>query len=79
MIVSVRLAALLQMGIAACQAGGRVVLVGMGEDDMTLPMTTASTSEIDIFGSFRYMNTVRCQASHAVHLLPGFSDPDDQM
>ena len=46
------------MGIAACQAGGRVVLVGMGQDEMTLPMTAASSSEIDIYGSFRYANTV---------------------
>ena len=49
----------LQMGIAACQAGGRIVLVGMGEEEMTLPMTAASTAEIDIYGSFRYLNTVR--------------------
>lgn len=60
--MSVPLTAALQMGIAACQAGGRVVLVGMGQDDMKLPMTAASTSEIDIYGSFRYVNTVRRQA-----------------
>ena len=51
------------MGIAACQPGGRIVLVGMGQEDMTLPMTAATTSEIDIFGSFRYVNTVRCKGS----------------
>lgn len=49
---------IVQAAIAACQPGGRVVMVGMGEDDMKLSMTAASMAEIDIYGSFRYANTV---------------------
>lgn len=64
--MTLSLTVMLQIGIAACQRGGRVVLVGMGQDDMTLPMTLAATSEIDIYGSFRYVNTVRCHDSHTV-------------
>ena len=48
-----------QTAIAACEPGGRIVLVGMGQDNMTLPMALASIREIDIYGSFRYCNTVR--------------------
>lgn len=43
----------------ACSAGGRVVLVGMGDEVMKLDMTHACTHEIDLVGSFRYANTVR--------------------
>lgn len=42
----------------ACRAGGRVVLVGMGEELMKLDMTWAQIHEIDIVSSFRYANTV---------------------
>ena len=35
------------------------MLVGMGQEVMTLPMAQASIREIDIYGSFRYCNTVR--------------------
>jgi hypothetical protein len=31
----------------------------MGQEDMALPMALASIREIDIYGSFRYCNTVR--------------------
>ena len=52
------LVARVQLAIMACQPGGRIVLVGMGQDDMTLPMSLASIREIDVIGSFRYCNTV---------------------
>jgi threonine dehydrogenase-like Zn-dependent dehydrogenase len=45
--------------VRACSAGGKVVLVGMGDEVMKLDMTHACTHEIDLVGSFRYANTVR--------------------
>lgn len=41
---------------ATC-AGGKVCLVGMGHDEMTVPLTPAAAREVDIFGVFRYKNT----------------------
>jgi L-iditol 2-dehydrogenase len=49
----------LQAAVRACSVGGRVVLVGMGDEVMKLDMTHACTHEIDLVGSFRYANTVR--------------------
>jgi L-iditol 2-dehydrogenase len=49
----------LQAAVRACSAGGKVVLVGMGDEVMKLDMTHACTHEIDLVGSFRYANTVR--------------------
>lgn len=48
-----------QAALRSCSAGGKVVLVGMGDELMKLDMTHAATNEIDIIGSFRYANTVR--------------------
>ena len=60
-----------QTAIAACEPGGRIVLVGMGQDNMTLPMALASIREIDIYGSFRYCNTVcRADGIHPKTPLP---------
>ena len=39
--------------------GGKVVVVGMGQDNMTLPMSTVGVHELDVLGCFRYANTVR--------------------
>ena len=38
--------------------GGKVVVVGMGQDNMTLPMSTVGVHELDVLGCFRYANTV---------------------
>ena len=61
----------MQTAIRACASGGRVVLVGMGQDDMELPMTLASVREVDIFGSWRYCNTVSREThqTHPAHVL----------
>ncbi|MYR05441.1 alcohol dehydrogenase catalytic domain-containing protein [Gordonia sp. SID5947] len=44
-------------GIAALRPAGRAVLVGMGADEMTLPVTVIQNREIVLTGVFRYANT----------------------
>lgn len=39
-------------------SGGKVVLVGMGQEEMQLGLGEACIREVDILGSFRYCNTV---------------------
>lgn len=48
----------MQTAIKAARSGGRVVLVGMGQEQMSVPLVEASVREVDILGSFRYCNTV---------------------
>jgi L-iditol 2-dehydrogenase len=44
-------------GIAAVRPGGSVTLVGMGADEMTLPVSAMQSREISLTGTFRYANT----------------------
>lgn len=44
-------------GIGAVRPAGRVVLVGMGAKEMTLPVSTIMDREIVLTGVFRYTNT----------------------
>jgi L-iditol 2-dehydrogenase len=43
--------------IRAVGRAGRVVLVGMGGDEIPLPLAHVQTSELEITGTFRYANT----------------------
>ncbi|KAH9321724.1 hypothetical protein KI387_016363, partial [Taxus chinensis] len=37
--------------------GGKVCLIGMGHNEMTVPLTPAAAREVDVVGVFRYKNT----------------------
>ncbi|KAJ4849448.1 hypothetical protein Tsubulata_013946 [Turnera subulata] len=41
----------------ATTPGGKVCLVGMGHNEMTVPLTPAAAREVDVIGVFRYKNT----------------------
>uniref|UniRef100_A0A146L8Y1 Sorbitol dehydrogenase n=2 Tax=Lygus hesperus TaxID=30085 RepID=A0A146L8Y1_LYGHE len=43
-------------GLEATKSGGTFVLVGMGQNEVTIPLLAASIREIDIRGVFRYCN-----------------------
>ncbi|KAF5314743.1 hypothetical protein D9611_007070 [Ephemerocybe angulata] len=47
----------IQMSIFAAATGGKVMLIGMGARNVTLPLSSAACREVDILGSFRYCNT----------------------
>lgn len=44
-------------GIRAVARAGRVVLVGMGGDELALPLAHVQNREIEVTGTFRYANT----------------------
>ncbi|XP_065870524.1 sorbitol dehydrogenase [Euphorbia lathyris] len=43
--------------LSATKSGGKVCLVGMGHNEMTVPLTPAAAREVDVVGVFRYKNT----------------------
>ena len=49
--------AAIQSGVRTVRPGGTVVLVGMGADDVSLPVSYLQTREIELTGTFRYANT----------------------
>lgn len=61
-----------QAGIRAVRPAGRVVLVGMGADSISLPLGLIQGRELTITGTFRYANTyptaIALAASGAVDL-----------
>lgn len=52
-------------------SGGKVVLVGMGQETMALNLIEACIREVDILGCFRYCNTVRSTVAGTVAALRG--------
>jgi len=44
-------------GILAVARAGRVVLIGMGGDELALPVSHVQNREIEVTGTFRYANT----------------------
>ena len=47
----------IRLGMLACKARGVVVLIGMGADEVKVPLLSASCREVDIRGIFRYKNS----------------------
>eukprot|EP00897_Mesotaenium_endlicherianum_P003432 jgi/Mesen1/3116/ME000184S02183 len=47
----------MRLALQATESGGKVLLVGMGHSEMTLPLTSSSAREVDVIGVFRYSNT----------------------
>lgn len=47
----------IRAGIPAVKPGGRVVLVGLGADELTLPVNLLQNRELWLTGVFRYANT----------------------
>lgn len=47
----------IQAGIYASRLGGKVMLVGMGTPNVSLPLSAAACREVDLIGVFRYANT----------------------
>lgn len=47
----------IRAGIAAVRPGGRIVLVGMGADELELPVSLIQSRELVLTGVFRYANT----------------------
>ncbi|WP_338063881.1 zinc-binding dehydrogenase [Actinomyces ruminis] len=44
-------------GIKRVEAGGSAIIIGMGDDDMLLPVAYITSHEVNVTGIFRYNNT----------------------
>jgi len=46
----------IKLAILSTKSGGTVVLVGLGPNEVTIPIADAAIREVDIRGVFRYKN-----------------------
>ena len=60
-----------QAAVHSVVAGGKVMSVGMGCEHAQLPMTIITVKEIELVGSFRYVNTVRSPVARRVLRVVG--------
>lgn len=64
----------IQAGIYATKSGGCLLLVGLGPENVTVPLVNAAVREVDIKGVFRYCNTwptaISMLASGQVNVKP---------
>jgi threonine dehydrogenase-like Zn-dependent dehydrogenase len=60
----------LETAIRVVVPGGKVVMVGMGQEDIQLPATLLTFKEVDLMGSFRYV----CPGSCSEHRVQGHPD-----
>ena len=47
----------MRVAVESTRNGGKVVLIGCGQDEMRLPLCSAAQREVDILGIFRYCHT----------------------
>ena len=47
----------MRTAISCVKSGGKILLVGCGQNEMKLPLTSASQREVDVLGLFRYRDT----------------------
>ncbi|KAK7946337.1 L-iditol 2-dehydrogenase [Apiospora aurea] len=56
----------MQTAIYATQAGGKIMIIGMGTPIQTLPISAAALREVDLVGVFRYANNY----PEVINMLP---------
>lgn len=47
----------IRLSIMVCKSGGVVLLIGMGAEEVQVPLLSAACREVDIRGVFRYKNS----------------------
>ncbi|WP_434318923.1 NAD(P)-dependent alcohol dehydrogenase [Leifsonia sp. P73] len=64
----------IRQAIPTLRRGGRIVLVGMGNDDLELPVSVIQNRELELTGTYRYANTwptaIELVARGAVRVAP---------
>ncbi|KAL0400809.1 UNVERIFIED_CONTAM: Sorbitol dehydrogenase [Sesamum latifolium] len=64
----------LSTALNATSSGGKVCLVGLADDEMTIPLAPAAVRDVDLVGVFRYRNTwpfcIEFQSSGKIDVKP---------